>query len=485
MAAGVDSPLRFRRAWTPAGLQGGGTLEGGLRILDHWAQDAFFYHIYPLGLCGAPERNDFKAPPAARLEKLYGWLDHLRQLGVNALYLGPLFESGSHGYDTVDYFRVDRRLGDNSTLARLCGELRRRGMRVILDGVFHHVGRQFWAFQDVQGNGERSAYQEWFAGMRFDQESPLGDPFSYEAWEGHFELPKLNLANPEVAAHLLQAVGFWIERFDIDGLRLDVAYLLDPGFLGRLSHFCRERKPGFWLLGEAIHGDYRRWVAPGLLDSATNYECYKGLYSSHNDRNYFEIAYSLNRQFGEGGIYRDLPLYSFADNHDVDRVASRLAEPAHLYPLYCLLMTMPGVPSVYYGSEWGIPGEKAGHSDRELRPALEPAQASARSPHPELAGAIARLARLRAGSVALRRGDYRQLHVGAELLVFQRRWGEELALVAVNAAGTPAEVEAAAPGRTPSFRDLLNPPQAVQARTGRLRFRVPPRWARVLAPTSG
>jgi cyclomaltodextrinase len=455
--------------------------------MPDWPRDAFFYHLYPLGFCGAPERNDFSSPPAARLEKLYGWLDHLRELGANALYLGPLFESSSHGYDTADYRQVDRRLGDNHTLAQLSAELHRRGLRLVLDGVLHHVGRDFWAFRDLQARGQGSAYRDWFSGVDFRARSPLGDAFLYDNWEGHAELVKLNLRNPQVRAHLLEAVEAWIREFDLDGLRLDVAYLLDEDFLRELGSRCRARRADFWLLGEVIHGDYRRWLDPGLLDSVTNYECYKGLYSSHNDHNYFEIAHSLNRQFGEHGLYRDLPLYNFADNHDVDRVATSLREPAHLYPLYCLLFTMPGVPSLYYGSEWGIAGSKTSGSDRALRPSLELEQAARESPHPQLAASIVRLAGVRAQSRALRCGGYRPLFVGPEQFAFERRTEGETVLVAVNAAGEPAALSvpapaggAASPAAASAFTDLLNAGDSLQADGGRLRLEVPPRWARVL-----
>src|SRR5207248_2637864 len=270
------------------------------------------------------------------------------------------------------------------------------------------------------------AYRDWFAGVDFGRRSPYGDPFGYEGWQGHFDLVKLNLRHPEVRAHLFGAVQSWVERFDIDGLRLDVADALDPGFLRDLAAFCRGLRPDLWLLGEAIHGDYRRLTGPGLLDSATNYECYKGLYSSHNDRNYFEIASSLNRQFGDGGLYRDLPLYNFADNHDVNRVASTLRNPAHLYPLYLLLFTIPGVPSVYAGSEWGIEGIRKAGDDRPLRPPFpSPAAAASRGTHPDLAVAVARFAALRHRSAALRRGSYRQLHVAPEQLAFARQEGGE------------------------------------------------------------
>lgn len=449
--------------------------------MTDWYHDAIFYHIYPLGLCGAPRRNSLEGAPEPRLAQLHSWIGHLGELGVNAVYLGPLFESSAHGYDTADYSMVDRRLGDGDTLAALVGALHAAGMRVILDGVFNHVGRDFWAFRDLLARGEASAYRDWFAGVDFSRRSPRGDPFSYEAWSGHFELVKLNLANPAVRDHLFGAVRGWVEAYGIDGLRLDVAEIIDPAFLRDLAAVCRAVRPDFWLLGEQIHGDYRRIAGPGMLDAATNYELYKGLYSSHNDRNYFEVAYALNRQFGPEGIYRGLALYSFADNHDVSRVASLLREPAHLYPLYALLLTAPGAPSIYYGSEWGLGGLKGG-DDGVLRPALALPEARERAPHPDLAGAIARLARVRHELPALRRGDYTQLHVASEQLAFARRHGPDLAVVAVNAAAEPARLELVI-DRPDGARlaDRLEPGWGTTVQGRRLSVEVPPRWARVLA----
>jgi cyclomaltodextrinase / maltogenic alpha-amylase / neopullulanase len=448
-----------------------------------WAQDAVFYHIYPLGQCGAEPRNDFHSPPTGRLDQLRGWIDHLRRLGADALYLGPVFESTAHGYDTADYYHVDRRLGTDATLAGLTAALHARSIRVILDGVFHHVGRDFWAFRDLLQNGEQSAYRDWFAGVDFSRRSPLGDPFVYDAWEGHFDLLKLNLHHPEVRAHLFAAVRSWVERFDIDGLRLDVAYALDLGFVRDLTAFCRELRPDFWLLGEAIHGDYRRLAGPGLLDAVTNYECFKGLYSSHNDRNYFEIAHSLNRLFGESGLYRELTTYNFADNHDVDRLASVLRNPAHLYPLYLLLFTMPGVPSVYAGSEWGLEGVKVQGDDRPLRPALpSPAAAAARGSHPDLAQAIARLAEIRRRWPALRSGGYRQLHVASEQFAFAREHEGELVIVAVNSAAAPAQLDIPLAARHgEAFEDQCEPGRMFDVRGEKLRVQVPPCWGRILA----
>jgi cyclomaltodextrinase / maltogenic alpha-amylase / neopullulanase len=447
----------------------------------HWANAAVFYHIYPLGFCGAPARNDFQSGPAARLEKITAWIPHLHALGVNAVYLGPLFESSAHGYDTADYYHVDRRLGDNATLGRVCAALHQAGMHVILDGVFNHVGRDFWAFRDVQQKGSASPYCGWFRGLDFSRRSPYGDPFAYQGWSGNYDLVKLELGNPDLRRHLFDAVGTWVRDFGIDGLRLDVADCLDPDFMQALRTFTRALRPDFWLMGEVVHGDYRRWANPEMLDSVTNYEAYKGLYSSLVDRNYFEIAYALNRQFGPDGLYRGLPLYDFADNHDVDRVASRLKDPAHLYPLYCLLFGMPGVPSIYYGSEWGLTGRRLPGDDSSLRPCLDLETAAAAAPQPDLPRAIARLAAARRASPALQRGDYTQLHVSAEQLAFLRRTEGEAVVVAVNAAAGPARLALSVPVRAGRAVDLLNPGESFPLRDGKLVVDpLPSCWGRVL-----
>lgn len=331
----------------------------------------FLYHIFPLGACGAPESNDFSSPPQPRLRRIHGWLDHIQALGADTLFLGPVFESGSHGYDTANYYEVDRRLGTREDLAALGRDLRGRGMRLVLDGVFNHTGREFWAFRDLRAHGPASAYQNWYSGVRFDQRSPMGDSFSYDAWNGHFSLPKLNLENPAVREHLFGAVRLWVDEFGIDGIRLDAADALSFDFMRALRAFSGQIKPDLWLMGEVIHGDYRQWANAETLHSTTNYELYKGLHSAHNEHNYFELAYSLNRQFGAQGIYQHLQLNSFADNHDVTRIASQLREPAGLYPLHAVLFCAPGIPSIYYGSEFGIHGVKT-RNDWNLRPEFNP-----------------------------------------------------------------------------------------------------------------
>lgn len=445
-----------------------------------WPQRAVFYHVYPLGLFGAEPRNDLARPPARHLRDFAPWIDHLASLGVTALYLGPVFESTAHGYDTANFGEVDRRLGTRADLAALIDALHGRGIRVVLDAVFNHVGREFWAFRDVRERGPASRYADWFDGLAFGERSPYGDPFTYRGWNGHYDLVKLNLANPAVVDHLFGAVRDWVDSFAIDGLRLDAADCLDPAFLRALAGLRRSLSRELWLVGELIHGDYRTWANAEMLDSTTNYECYKGLYSSHVDRNYFEIAYSLQRQFGPQGIYRGLSLYAFCDNHDVDRVASRLADPAHLYPLHCLLFTMPGVPSIYYGSEWGIEGKRTPTSDRALRPALRLDAMRARAPHPALPAAIARLARLRTASPALCEGDYQQLAVQPLSLAFLRDSPEQTVAVVVSGASSATELEIAVPRRFRSARDLLDPADPIAIADGALRVRVPPCWARVL-----
>jgi glycosidase len=453
-------------------------------IVAKWFEDAFFYHIYPLGFCGAPQDNDFSSAPVDRLDKVSAWMDHIQSLGANALYLGPLFESSRHGYDTADYYHVDRRLGGDPALERLSADLRRRGVRLVLDGVFNHVGRDFWAFRDVIQRGEQSPYRDWFQNLNFNGRSPYNDPFTYEGWAGHASLVKLNLNHPDVKGHLFQAVASWVERFDIAGLRLDAADVIDFNFLSELVHFCRGLKPDFYLFGEVVHGDYRRWANPDRLDATTNYEVYKSLYSSHVDGNYFEIAYALNRQFGPQGMYSGLPLYNFADNHDVNRVASNLKNSGELYPLYCLMFTMPGVPSIYYGSEWGITGTRTRESDRDLRPCLD-LSAAAAGPNRDLAGVIARLAGIRRDCPALRCGNYTSLLVAARQYAFARQAQGEAIVTAVNSAPAEAQIELSLPVGQGRLVDLLNPGESFPIVDGKSRLTLHACWGRILRIESG
>jgi glycosidase len=453
-----------------------------------------FYHIYPLGICGAPKRNDFTSPPGNGLRNLEKRIPHLQWLGVNAVYIGPLFESTAHGYDTVDYYHVDRRLGTDEDLIALVQSFHSAGIAVVLDAVLNHTGRDFFAFRDIREKRAASAYRAWYRGVDFAKKSPAGDDFSYEGWSGNYDLAKLDTANPAVREHLFGAVRRWIEVFKIDGLRLDAADVLAPDFMDALSSFCAGLDPDFWLMGEVVHGDYRNWAHAGRLDSVTNYEMYKGLWSSFNDRNFFEIAWSLNRQYGSDGMYRNLKLYNFVDNHDVNRLASLLKNPAHLVPVYGLLFTIPGVPSIYYGSEWGIRGEKKNGSDDLLRPPVyETADHGVHAGFPDACRpvgnpesterALHELSEIRKTHAALRDGSFRQLHVESEVFAFLRRTDAERIVIAVNASGSPKWISVSADGiggEGQTAKELFRDGAKFRIAEGKLNIEIPPASIRIL-----
>lgn len=402
---------------------------------DDWYRDAVFYHIYPLGMCGAPQENTFGAPAENRLAAIEKTLPHIESMGFSAVYFGPVFESSGHGYDTADYRLIDRRLGTNEQFAHLCRRMHMRGMRVVVDGVFNHVGRDFWAFRDVLEKKQASPYKDWFH-ISFDGNSNYNDGFWYEGWEGHFELVKLNLKNHDVRQHIFDCIRGWVEAFEIDGLRLDVAYCLNEDFVRELRSFCKTLRSDFFLFGECIHGDYRRLVNDSMLDSVTNYECYKGIYSSVNSGNMHEIAFSLHRQFGGEPwcLYRGMNLYNFVDNHDVSRIATMLSDESLLPVTYALLFAMPGIPSVYYGGELAMKGRKE-DGDAALRPMVT--SDDTRLMHCNLTEYIARLSIARAQSKALRRGDYCQMYVTPKQLVFSRSFEDERVICAFNTDSQP------------------------------------------------
>lgn len=403
-----------------------------------WFESSFMYQVYPLGLCDAPYEND--GVLAHRLRRLLdnGWLDHMSKLGSDCLLLNPVFESISHGYDTTDYKKVDCRLGDNQDLVDLVDACHSRGIKVLLDGVFNHVGRDFWAFKDVQEKRWDSPYAGWFE-IDWNGNTEWDDGFSYSTWQGVPYLVKLNHSNFELNDYLAEVIRGWEHDFNIDGLRLDVAYCLDRGFLGYLRTVANElsdkRGDKFLLLGETMFGDYNQWMGDSLCDTVTNYECYKGLWSSMNSANMHEVAYALERQSGSHpwDLYTGKHLIDFVDNHDVPRIATQLADKNQLKPLYGLLFGMAGVPCVYYGSEWGIEGEQK-FGDHELRPALEEPEWN------ELTDWISELAKARSVSKAIIWGSYEQLQVTPQQLVFRRCFEDERVIVAVNAASEPAVV---------------------------------------------
>lgn len=430
-----------------------------------WYNEAIFYHIYPLGLTGAPKENDY-GTPVHRLNTLLPWINHIKEIGCTALYIGPLFESVGHGYETTDYKKLDSRLGTNEDLTNFVKACHEKGIRVIFDGVFNHTGRDFFAFKDIQKNREHSPYVNWYCNVNFGGNTEYNDGFSYENWGGYNLLVKLNQRNPEVQNYICDVIRFWVSEFDIDGIRLDAADVLDFDFMRILRHTADEVKKDFWLMGEVIHGDYSRWVNGQTLHSVTNYALHKALYSGHNDHNYFEIAHTVKYLQNMG----DLDLYNFVDNHDVERIHTKLQNKAHFAPVHVLLYTLPGVPSIYYGSEFGIDGKKEKFSDASLRPALDlndHADAATKNPCTAL---IAALGKVRQGTPALSYGSYAELALTNRQFAFARDLEGIRVIVTVNNDDSDAEMNLPT-GSAPEYVGALTG-QKVSAQSGRIRVRV-------------
>ena len=437
-----------------------------------WYEEAVFYHIYPLGLLGAPEYNDH-SETVHRIPELKKWVDHMKNCGFTALYFGPCFSSGLHGYDTSDYRVVDERLGDNEDLKELVRYCHQNGIRVILDGVFNHTGREFFAFRDLKEKREGSPYRNWYCNVNFWGNNSYNDGFSYDNWGGHDLLPKLNMHEPEVRNYHFDTVRFWVSEFDIDGLRLDAADVLDQGFMRDLRGLADSIKEDFWLMGEVIHGEYGRWVNERTLHSVTNYALHKALYSAHNDHNYFEIAHTIRRQ-RDMGLGDSVHLYDFVDNHDVERIMTKLRDKRHFLPVHVLLYTLPGIPSVYYGSEFGIEGRKERGSDASLRPALSLDELSA-GDNASLQ-IIKALGKIYGEESALWYGDYREIDLTTTKYAFMR--GD--ILVSVANSDQEEHFDLALDG---SYTGALRGGE-ISSDNGRLRFSIEGNSAEIWIPAS-
>ena len=326
-----------------------------------WPEHAIWWQLHTISFTGPG--------PLTRIE---AWLDYLVDLGCNGLLLGPIFASETHGYDTVDYFRIDPRLGTDEDFGHLVEQCQARGVRLLLDGVFNHVGRGFGPFQDVLAHGRASAYAPWFR-LDFDADGADGadgdpDGFGYADFEGHHELVALNHDEPAVQDYVTSVMTHWLDR-GASGWRLDAAYAVPAPFWRAVTDRVRATHPDTWLVGEVIQGDYIAAVRDGGLDSVTQYELWKGIWSSLNDRNFFELAHTLTRHNEFAAAF--LP-QTFVGNHDVTRLASQLTDPEHLPHALAVLFTVAGSPSVYAGDEQafrGVKYDRAGGDD-EIRPAF-------------------------------------------------------------------------------------------------------------------
>ncbi|MDO4466226.1 MAG: alpha-amylase family glycosyl hydrolase [Bacillota bacterium] len=389
-----------------------------------WYDEAVFYHIYPLGLLGAPKKNSY-GKVEHRLKELEPWIDHVVEIGCTAIYIGPLFESVGHGYETTDYKKLDSRLGTNEDLKEFVQKCHEKGIRVIFDGVFNHTGRDFFAFQDIKHNRENSRYKDWYCNVNFWGNNEYNDGFSYANWGGYDLLVKLNQNNQEVKNYICDVIRYWVKEFDVDGIRLDAADVLDFNYMKELRKTANEVKPDFWLMGEVIHGEYSRWANDSTLHSVTNYHLHKALYSAHNDHNYFEIAHTVKRLSSTG----KLQLYNFVDNHDVERIYTKLRNKSHFLPTHILLYTLPGIPSLYYGSEFGIEGRKERYSDDSIRPALKLENFSKDNAYAQI---VTALGKIRQNVPALSYGNYEELQLTTKQYAFARSFEGQSVLVMVN-----------------------------------------------------
>jgi len=369
------------------------------------ALDRVWYHVFPLGALEAPRLNpapgDAGSPVDHRLRGLIDQLDRVAELGAGGMLLGPVFESESHGYDTVDPFRIDPRLGDEGDLVALAEGCRQRGIRLALDGVFHHVGRSHPAFQQVLQEGPGSAGADWF---HIDPTADSPDGFGYADFEGHRQLVKLNHANPAVAQWAAEVVRHWQDR-GVGGWRIDAAYAIPRPFLAGLCDAGRAHRPDTFFVGEVIHGDYAGFARDAHLDAVTQYELWKAIWSSINDRNLFELAWALKRH---GEHCRSTRLWNFVGNHDTTRIASQLSDPRHVGHAVAVLFVVPGTPAVYAGDETAAQGIKRHEEwgdDDVRRPAPPvPAEGAGRSAwelHQRLIGVRNRLAWLSTAQVSM------------------------------------------------------------------------------------
>ena len=319
-----------------------------------WVDHLIGWHVYPLGFVGAPARLESQEV-SHRLAHLGAWLDHAVALGCSSLALGPVFSSASHGYDTLDYFTIDPRLGDDDDFDHLLQAAHARGLSVLLDGVFNHVSRRNRIVQDAQSAGPDSdagRMVRWCEGR-------------LDVFEGHSDLVALNHDNPAVREHVTRIMNYWCGR-GVDGWRLDAAYSVNPEFWAAVLPSVREKYPDVWIFGEVIHGDYASIVRASGMDSVTQYELWKGIWSSIESRNFFELDHALGRHNEFSDAFTPM---TFVGNHDVTRIASRVGQDGAVLAT-AILATIGGIPLIYYGDELayrGVKEERFGGDD-DIRP---------------------------------------------------------------------------------------------------------------------
>ncbi|MBU3684844.1 MAG: DUF3459 domain-containing protein [Mycobacterium sp.] len=395
--------------------------------MPDWVRHAIWWHVYPLGFVGAfPAVN----PPASeehRLSRIAGWLDHAIRLGVSGIALGPIFASRTHGYDTTDHFRLDPRLGDEADFDNLVEQARSRGLRILLDGVFNHVGTDFPVYRRADDDGDALA-AEWFRGR----------PGRFRTFEGHGELIALDHRNPAVADYTCEVMRHWLDR-GVDGWRLDAAYAVPTAFWQRVLPRVRETHPDSWFVAEVIHGDYCRFVQDSGVDSVTQYELWKAVWSSLNDGNFHELDWALQRH---NGFLESFVPQTFVGNHDVTRIASQLRHPEHVALALVVLFTTGGVPTVYAGDEFGHRGvkeERAGGDDA-IRPEFGPPPTPS-DPAPAILDLHRYLIGLRRRNSWLHTARTSALRLEQRCYLYETRSGDDALLVALNTGDAPVGLD--------------------------------------------
>lgn len=408
-----------------------------------WVEHAIWWQVFPLGFTGAEKSATAEPAEPHRLLDLVPWLDYVVELGASGLALGPIFASETHGYDTTDYFRVDPRLGTDEDVDTLIAEAHRRGLTVLLDGVFNHVGRSFGPFQDVLAHGPAADAGAWFS-LQWPEGAGPGDEPEYRDFEGHHHLVALRHDEPAVADFVIEVMEHWLAR-GADGWRLDAAYAVPSSFWGEVTARVRRSHPDAYFVGEYIHGDYAAEVEAGGLDSTTQYELWKAVWSSLNDANFYELASALERHNALLAAYAPL---TFIGNHDVTRIASRLTHAALLPHAVVVLLTVGGTPSIYYGDEQGYRGvkEEREGGDDEIRPVFPPSPDDL-SPlgrpifalHRELIG-------IRRRHSWLHRATTEILQLTNEVLAYRVASSDDALVVALNLSHEPQQVTASGAG---------------------------------------
>ena len=392
-----------------------------------WPEHVIWWHVYPLGFVGAPIREDVDpdAAPEHRLDRLEPWLDHVISLGLNGLLLGPVFAAETHGYDTVDHFRIDPRLGDDEDFARLVGAARERGIRILLDGVFNHVGRGHAAFRELTEDGPNLFRGRWVDGR-----------FEAEVFEGHDALVALDHSSPAVVDLVVEVMCHWLER-GIDGWRLDAAYAVPSSFWAAVLPRVRERFPEAWFLGEVIHGDAAAIVRESTMDALTQYELWQGIWHGIADRNLFELSHAIERH---DDLLATFVPQTFVGNHDVTRIASAVGPDLVPHAL-AVLFTVAGTPSVYAGDEFGwtaVKEERIGGDDA-VRPSF-PAAPGDVEPDERILDAHRALIALRRRKPWLWRTHTDVIEIANTALALRTAIGDDAVVVALNVGDEPVSL---------------------------------------------